>query len=122
MYEENTPNVRYIVRIRSPGTKDDKSKVETMDVKLINTKTGVKTLPKTPVKNNKSPILKDNINYTIFTSSEPGKTLAISNKPIAGRLINQTIISESDITDYSHNIIKDANIMEFDRIYNETQR
>ena len=128
MYEEVNSNVKFIVRIRSPGIKDDSSNVQTNEDKIkANSKSVLnKSLPKTPQnpKNTKyiSPMLKENVNYTIFTSSEPGYSLVISSKPISGRLINQTIVSETDITDFSHSIMKDATIMEFDGIYNETQK
>lgn len=63
--------------------------------------------------------LNENANYTIFTSKEPSGSIVCSNKPIQGKLINSSFITEKDLYEYSYALIKDSNILLFDKIYNE---
>lgn len=64
----------------------------------------------------------ENVKYTIFTSVEASDTIVVSNKPIAGRLINTSCRQTSDLYDYSHNLMKDTSLLQFDRVYNETHK
>ena len=113
MEEVKLSNIRFIVRIRSPydenccdnpNDKEDSKRITYYGKQIKNIK------------------LQKNNFYTIFTSQDPGKFLAISNKPVLGKLVNETIKRESDMNDFSNRIIKEANIFEFDKVYNETHR
>lgn len=64
--------------------------------------------------------LNDNVNYTVFTSKEPSGSIVCSNKPINGKLINSSFLTEKDLYEYSYTLIKDSNILLFDKVYNET--
>lgn len=66
--------------------------------------------------------LSNDINYTLFTSKEPSGSLVCCDKPIQGKLINTSFISEKDLYDYSYSLIKDSNILLFDKVYNETAK
>ena len=61
-------------------------------------------------------------NYTIFTSNKPSGSLVCTNKPISGRLINSSFITEKDLYEYSYSLIKESNILVFDRVYNENSK
>ena len=63
--------------------------------------------------------LQDDSNYTIFSSKDPSGSLVCSNKPISGKLINNSFITEKDLYEFSYSLIKDSNILLFDRVYNE---
>jgi len=118
---DDKPKVKFIVRIRSPyedTTIHNEDRIKPIFKPSIPSKLSLSALNP----NKKTTLLNEKVNYTIFTSLQPGNTLALSSKPISGKLINQTILTENDITDFSNNIIKDANIMDFDKIYCETQR
>lgn len=45
-----------------------------------------------------------------------------TNKPITGKLINNTFTDTKALYEYSYTIIKDATLLEFDRVYNETHK
>ena len=64
--------------------------------------------------------LSENVNYSIFTSKESSGSIVCSNKPIQGRLINSSFLTEKDLYEYSYALIKDANILLFDKVYPET--
>ncbi len=150
MLEESESSVKLIVRIKS-AKEEDRSKIAEFEESNNPVKSGMKTPnravtqsfkqpTKSPAVNksknplshswtleqkenlNKKPALKDNIKYTIYTSSEPSDTVVVSNKPIAGRLINNECRQTSDLYDYSHNLMKDATLLEFTRIYSEIHR
>ena len=64
--------------------------------------------------------LSDNTKYTIFTSNPPSNTLLVSNQPILGKSINEAFRTNKDLYDFTHSILKDTSLFEFDKIYNET--
>lgn len=69
-----------------------------------------------------TPALKEFAKYSIFTCLEPSNSLICTNKPISGRLINNTYINTQDLYEYSYSLMKEANILEFDHVYNESHK
>lgn len=66
--------------------------------------------------------LSDDKKYTIFTSTAASNTVVVSDKPITGKLINDTFLSKNDLYEYSYSIIKNATLLEFDRVYSEAHK
>ena len=144
----DTPsNVRIIVRIRAPDVPEKSSNQEDKENQQKSQKPVNSSKSKSPVNKprqlTKSPTnstkpkkkvtpekvvavqtntLRENVKYSIFTSLEPSNTIVISNSPISGKLINNTFHNSNDLYEYSYSLIKDASIMEFDRVYNEIHK
>jgi hypothetical protein len=148
MDTKNCSNVRILVRIRSPGMdttpqreplnrNDEKQTANRYKSPLNRSKDANKSRSgsKSPSSNslksntaltieNTTPLiangLKENAKYSIFTSLSPSNTIVVTNNPINGKLINNTFLTTNDLFDYSYSLIKDATLLEFDRVYNES--
>lgn len=99
---------------KSPNMKNKtikNTKQQPPKAKMINTK----VITQDSISDNQAT---DNINFTIFTSNEPSGTVICSMKPIAGRLINSSFISEKDLFEHSFSLLKDASLLSFDQVYN----
>ena len=66
--------------------------------------------------------LDENKKYSIFTSTTPSNTLVVTDKPISGKLINNTFRATGDLYEFSRSILKSSSLYEFDRVYNETHK
>jgi hypothetical protein len=144
----NCSNVKILVRIRSPDQstnqpQDDHRRTEkrspvnrykspTKTTSLNKSRSGSKS-PSNSLKSiyiikkeTTTPIiakgLKENTKYSIFTSVSPSNTVVVTNNPISGKLINSTFLTTNDLFEYSYSLIKDATLLEFDRVYNESQK
>ena len=126
-------NISVIVRLRGPKNKNNN--ISNNIPNNPNEKPIMKTLKKTisSQKNNSKDKSKNIINkkiknigldlntkYTIFTCRQPSKTLIVSNKPIKGSSINDTFHTPNDLYDFSQSILKETSLLEFDKVYNET--
>jgi hypothetical protein len=149
MDTKNCSNVKILVRIRSPDTtgvtqKDEakrtmneqtlsRSKSPSRTTQLNKPRTGSKSPSNNTLKSKyffntetTTPViaagLKENVKYSIFTSVSPSNTVVVTNNPISGKLINSTFLTTNDLFEYSYSLIKDATLLEYDRVYNESQK
>lgn len=128
-------NLKTIVKLREPESfkgknsslKNNSKPINQSKSKIIKTTKSKSPINRSKVSdNNNSKLLNntlyDDENYTIFTSNKPSGSLVCSNKPISGRLINTSFITEKDLYEYSYSLIKESNILMFDRVYNENSK
>ena len=64
--------------------------------------------------------LTESLQYTIFTSYQPSNLILVSSKPIEGGTINQAFQTKNDLYDFGKNFLKESALLEFDKIYNES--
>ena len=131
-----TNKIKIITRLRGPVVKNiptqrsctspSHQKPKTPAQRNIGGKRKTGDRSKSPVQRPTSPLplqgLNENTKYTMFTCRQPANTVLVSNKPIIGKNINDTFKTTNDLYDFSKTILKETSLLEFDKVYNESNK
>ena len=119
-------NVTFVTRMRGLGKSSPNTKLNKPSTNLNNSISSLNKSKTTQFKTNKSAPklinnrIKDNIKYTMFTSSDSSNIMLISKKPIKGSTINEALKVCDNLYDFHNSILNETSLLEYDKTYNET--
>ena len=119
-------NVTIITRMRGTDKFSKNNKIAKTLNNLNDSKSTINKSKTTQIKTNKSTPklinnkIRDNVNYTMFTSNDSSNTMIVSKKPIKGSTINEALKVCDNLYDFHNSILNETSLLEYDKIYNET--
>ena len=119
-------NVTFVTRMRGLGKSSPNTKISKPSTNLNNSISSLNKSKTTQFKTNESAPklinnrIKDNIKYTMFTSSDSSNIMLISKKPIKGSTINEALKVCDNLYDFHNSILNETSLLEYDKTYNET--
>ena len=118
-------NVTFITRMRGSDKSLQNSKNIRTSTNFNDTKSNINNSKSSQLKKNKSAQklvnkIKDNLKYTMFTSSDSSNIMLVSKKPIKGSTINEALKVCDNLYDFHNSILNETSLLEYDKIYNET--
>ena len=119
-------NITFVTRMRGLGKSSPNIKINKNSTNLNNSISNIDKSKTKQFKTNKSAQklvnnkIKDNIKYTMFTSSDSSNIMLVSKKPIKGSTINEALKVCDNLYDFHNSILNETSLLEYDKTYNET--